>query len=177
MVTPLFTLLGPKSFGLPLILLSYNAYVNHRQILLTYSSKYFQNLTTTQQLHCFYCGPSPYLSYLTPNSFWHPTLPPHNLFFSNQSFPSETWILWSKPCINFPFYLKSKSYKGLPSSRGAGPFNTSLIICNYVPLPRTISFGPSAVPWMYQDCSQLSRILLSLRYPCDFSSSSPETAT
>lgn len=57
---PTAPIVGPKSLGLTLIPLSHSTYVNHQQVLLTYSSKYFQNLTTSHQLHCFYYGPSHY---------------------------------------------------------------------------------------------------------------------
>lgn len=43
---PTAPIVGPKSLGLTLIPLSHSTYVNHQQVLLTYSSKYFQNLTT-----------------------------------------------------------------------------------------------------------------------------------
>lgn len=116
------------------------------------------------------------LLYLILNSFWHSTLPPHNLFFSSQSFPSKTWILWSKPCINFLFYAKSKFHKSSPGSREAGPFNTSLIISKYFSLPHHFIW---AFPLLLK-CIRIAHTsgrILSLRYPRGFSSSSSATPT
>lgn len=138
MVTLLLPLLGPKSLGLILILLSHSTYVNHQQVLLTYSSKYFQNLTTSLQLHCVYYGPSHYyILFLTVSDI----LPCLLIIYSSAV---RAFLLKheSSETFNFLFYSKSKFHKSSPGSRGAGPFNTSLIISNYVPLPHTTSFGP-----------------------------------